>query len=285
MNIRLIVQCLDNYLTATGQASIGAVEANHFLEKAGLLADREEKKGLPLRKILRKGLMPHAYQLGGKGSTWVIPHSGGKAADRSQLDELSGKINLKVKLPGQELPLNFEELRNKLEAARLKYKPVLVKYLLIAEAPPDSIDRFFYYDKVKNHDHLFLGVSQALFPGLKESYLRSGRDPIIKDQMLKKFQNKGFFLLDLSELPLTYLKQPLQSQLPELIKKSRALVQSDTMIILIKSNVYDAAFSLFQQEFGSRAINCRIPFPGQGHQLKFQEKFAKALEMAECHLH
>ena len=34
------------------------------------------------------------------------------------------------------------QLKKQLEKARQKYKPERVKYLLVAEAPPDSLERF-----------------------------------------------------------------------------------------------------------------------------------------------
>ena len=74
-DIKAIINFLDNYLTLTGRPSIDAVEANALLAKAGLLQDSDARKGKPLRELLRKGHLPHAYQSGGKGSGWTIPHS------------------------------------------------------------------------------------------------------------------------------------------------------------------------------------------------------------------
>ena len=66
---------LDEYLQKTGRESIGAVEANALLDKAGILKDNPQKPGLPLRNKLRNGELPYAYQVVGKGSEWVIPLS------------------------------------------------------------------------------------------------------------------------------------------------------------------------------------------------------------------
>ena len=70
-----IINFLDEYLRKTGKESIGAVEANALLDKAGLLKDNPQRPGLPLRNKLRKGELPYAYQVAGKGSEWVIPLS------------------------------------------------------------------------------------------------------------------------------------------------------------------------------------------------------------------
>lgn len=74
-DIKAIINYLDTYLTRTGRLSIDPVEANAVLEKAGLLSDSKDRPGKPLRNLLRDGQLPHAYQSGGKGSSWTIPHS------------------------------------------------------------------------------------------------------------------------------------------------------------------------------------------------------------------
>ena len=70
-----IIDFLDDYLLRTGKESIGAVEANELLSKAGILKDSTDRPGMPARTKLRKGEIPHAYQVGSKGSEWVIPIS------------------------------------------------------------------------------------------------------------------------------------------------------------------------------------------------------------------
>ena len=77
-DIKAIITYLDNYLTRTKQPNIDPVRANEILAKAGLLADSLHRRGKPLRDLLRKGYLPHAYQTGGKGSSWKIPHSNKK---------------------------------------------------------------------------------------------------------------------------------------------------------------------------------------------------------------
>jgi hypothetical protein len=72
-DIRTIITYLDSYLTRTRQATIDPIEANAVLEKAGLLSDSKDRLGKPLSDLLRKGHLPHAFQSGGKGSSWTIP--------------------------------------------------------------------------------------------------------------------------------------------------------------------------------------------------------------------
>jgi hypothetical protein len=75
VNIHLIIQKIDEFLKKSEKSSINPVEANELLARAGLLKDSDLRPGLPLRNILRKGQIPHAYQSRGKGSSWLIPQS------------------------------------------------------------------------------------------------------------------------------------------------------------------------------------------------------------------
>jgi hypothetical protein len=176
--------------------------------------------------------------------------------------------------------VEIAKLKQRLQKARWKYKPDKIKYLLIAEAPPDSLERFFYYENVRQHDHLFLGVAEALYPEVKDRFIANGRDGKIKRSILLKLQADGFYLLDLSELPLSLLNDGLASQLPNLIEKIKQSVNSDTKIILIKATVYDTAFYALKQQGIKNLIDVRIPFPGQGGQKLFQCEFKKALKAA-----
>ena len=74
-DIQAIIRSIDTYLNKVGRDSIGPVEANQILQEMGILNDSITRPGLPLRRILRNGEIPHAYQPAGKGTEWVIPLS------------------------------------------------------------------------------------------------------------------------------------------------------------------------------------------------------------------
>lgn len=78
MSVQRIIDYIDNHLEKNHLDYINPVDAGALLDRAGILTDSSLRPGLPLRKLLRKGAIPHAFQPGGKGSGWVIPHSGGK---------------------------------------------------------------------------------------------------------------------------------------------------------------------------------------------------------------
>ncbi|UAB86030.1 hypothetical protein INR75_08555 [Zunongwangia sp. SCSIO 43204] len=277
-----ITTFLDEYLEKSNRKGIGAVEANELLAKSGILKDNESRAGKPLRDLLRKGNLPHAFQMEGKGSSWIIPHSNNNknrilnhlSVKRQTNDNVTNKTSKKTNEP-----ISTSKLKIQLDQARNKYKPEKVKYLLIAEAPPDNLERFFYYENVSQHDYLFLGIAEALFPVLKNQFIDNGRKPETKEIILRKFQQEGFYLLDFSELPLSLLESDLKSQLPNLIERTKPVINDDTHIILIKANVYDSVFHSLNAKF-KNVINQRIAFPGQGWQKEFQIKFKEALIVA-----
>jgi hypothetical protein len=280
MNIQTVIDYLDEYLSKHNMSTINPVDANAILEKAGLLKDNDVRKGKPLRELLTAGKIPHAYQAGGKGSEWIIPHSSTSISESKNFSSKSVVVTKSAPAKKIESRLNVNDLKHRLNKAREKYKPDNIKYLLIAEAAPDSLDRFFYYENVKQHDYLFLGVAQALYPHDKDEYLSNSRNPQMKTAILNQMKSNGFYLLDLSELPLSLMTRDLASQLPVLGENIKAVANSHTWIILIKATVYDCAFEYLKTRSFNNFIDVRIPFPGQGGQKLFQERFKEALQLA-----
>lgn len=279
LDIQKIIKTLDKELERTEKKFLTPPEANKILEREHILNDRDARSGLPLRKLLRQGKLPHAYQEGGKGSSWIIPHSTTNNSITSNYSSPKSIIKtITNKKDTQEI--DFTAIKTKIEEARTVYKPHTIKYLLIGEAPPDSLDRFFYFSDVKTSDWLFLGVTQALYPLQKEQYLSKKRDSDLKEKILKKFQEDNFYLIDLLDYPLSFYSGNLTETTEELIEKIKELANENTQIILIKANVYDTAYKVLKDN-GFNVIDKRIDFPASGGQLKFQEKFKEALKEAK----
>src|SRR5688500_12477029 len=97
--------------------------------------------------------------------------------------------------------METEQGKEKRAIAREKYRPSRIKTLLIAEAPPDNLNRFFYFEDVKQQDSLFLEIMGVIFPILKKNYIASGRDRSLKTNLLRRFQAEGLWLIDLCEIP------------------------------------------------------------------------------------
>lgn len=173
-----------------------------------------------------------------------------------------------------------EEIKKQIEQARRKYLPEKVTMLLVGEAPPDALDRFFYYENVKEKDYLFIGVMEVL-----ESKDVINRYKILrlekeKKQMLENFQSKGYYLMDLSSVPAG-IELP-ESHVDEFLSELKQLetdghIDKETPIILIKVNVYDCLYWRLIGE-GYNVVNERIPFPSSGQQRNFAVKFRRAIE-------
>ncbi|HMH47794.1 MAG TPA: hypothetical protein VK538_08775, partial [Solirubrobacteraceae bacterium] len=52
--------------------------------------------------------------------------------------------------------------RQRRDAAAAKYRPKVVELLLIAEEPPSSLERYFYFEEVRDQDSLFRHVARAV---------------------------------------------------------------------------------------------------------------------------
>ena len=279
--IQKIIKCLDDTIEKRGITHLSPVDANKILEEARLLNDSSDRPGLPLRKLLRGGRIPHAYQPGGKNSAWFIPHSSKfqSRTKKSSLQTEQTKDPL-VQPKNNKPSTDVKELESQIEEARNSYRPGVIKYVLIAEAPPDSIDRFFYYPDVKTADYLFLGVMGVLFPERKQKYISLGRPESMKKDLLRDFQEKGFFLLDLLDFPINLYSGSLENAVPPLLDKLKKCADDNTPIILIKATVYVLAFQPLVSNGFKNTVSLRIPFPGQGWQTEFGTKFSEALEIA-----
>ena len=58
--------------------------------------------------------------------------------------------------------LTVTPVRRRRRAAATVYQPENVRLLLVAQAPPDADDRYFYFPEVAQHDWLFRAVARAM---------------------------------------------------------------------------------------------------------------------------
>ena len=177
-----------------------------------------------------------------------------------------------------------EEIKKQIEQARRKYLPEKVTMLLVGEAPPDALDRFFYYENVKDKDFLFIGVMKILeSESVISHYINMGRPTNEKRRLLESFKSKGYYLMDLSPVPAG-IEMP-ESHMYEFLSELKQLetdghIDKETPIILIKANVYDCLYWRLIGEGYKNVVNERIPFPSSGQQKKFAEKFRYAIKIA-----
>lgn len=189
-------------------------------------------------------------------------------------NELFEKVNTDLK--SRLLNEDAVAIRKQIDSARAKYKPEMIKLLFVAEAPPETTERFFYYETVKDNDWLYIAIVKAI--SMCDDYdvkkIRAN-----KKKILELLQQDGIFLMDLSPVPLKWgVKAELHKEdFMQRLNNEKSINKQITDIILIKANVYDCLF-LELKENGYRVQNQRIPFPASGQQQKFAEKMKKTLK-------
>ena len=175
-----------------------------------------------------------------------------------------------------------------IQRLRKKYKPRKIKYLLIAESPPECIGdntRFFYNEKQDKYDFLFKSIMACLFLNFETNYKKED-----KDKYLEKFKNAGFFLIDASDEPLNDLseidrKKRILLKIKRKIKEIENLKSEETLIFLIKKNIYNI-FNCRLKDMGYNVVNNKfLPFPCCGHQKEFKMKFKKYLHQLNIYEH
>ena len=148
-----------------------------------------------------------------------------------------------------------------------KYRPTNVRLLLVAESPPSSLDRYFYFEDVSQHDGLFRYVCLGV---LGETPDRNEKPPY-----LTRLRDAGVFLIDVALDPQCRANaRQLMPFIPALIQ--RCLDLRPKQVVLIKASVYDAAHEPLRAA-GLPVLDARIPFPGSGQQRRFEEAFGRAL--------
>ena len=160
-------------------------------------------------------------------------------------------------------PASGDDARGRSEAAK-RYRPERVALLLVGHAPPGSLERYFYFERVREKDDLFRYVVKGLFGAFPE---RSD-----KPLWLSRLKGAGVFLVDLLERP--YDGSVLALHVPGLIDRARRL--DPEHVVLVKVDVFDAAYRPLHAA-GLPVVAERIPFPGSGQQLHFEASFASAL--------
>lgn len=176
---------------------------------------------------------------------------------------------------------NYEEtytIYQKLESARNAFKPSAIKMLFIAEAPPEDVERFFYYPHVKKDDWLYLAIVKALTKCKNDYIISKFRNH--KQEILQLMQQDGIYLMDLCPVPLSkggfaakFHKQDFMHRL----ENESYVDKSTTQIILVKANVYDCLYEELKER-NYCVQNQRLPFPSSGQQQKFANNMRKILD-------
>ena len=150
--------------------------------------------------------------------------------------------------------------------------------LLVAEAPPSALDRYFYFPEVRAHDHLWVALMQALY---SQEFGETRQERPRKRDWLTRFQGSGCKLIDALKEPVPQGTSS-QKRVSLLRRQANARVREITglgprQVLLIKATVYDALYEPLKAA-GLPVVDGRLPFPGSGRQAQFQDGFRKLIE-------
>lgn len=163
---------------------------------------------------------------------------------------------------------------NTYDKARQNYRPKTIRVVFIAEAAPENMERFFYYEHVQEHDSLFVNLMRTLYSDCRDADIKEIRRN--KQKLLERFRDDGYYLIDALPEPITLkLSNPKREKLIELqadrlIKEVKELNPADGTV-LIKATVFHSLYDRMV-DAGVKIRNSEvIPFPGSGQQAKFRQ--------------
>ncbi len=162
----------------------------------------------------------------------------------------------------------YEKDIKKYADAAEEYRPKKIKCLLVAESPPPK--GYFYFPE-PSIDHLFRSVMGVLFP---KDYGR-----LKKPQLLRKFQDEGFFLIDVWRRQKE-LMQPEEKKQDKDGLFSRIELLKPTHVVLIGNTAWVQREALKRQIKVDRIkiINDDlIPLPIY-HKKEFEQKLGDILK-------
>lgn len=146
-------------------------------------------------------------------------------------------------------------------------RPKLIRLLLIAQTPPEDLDRYFYFPCVPTADYLF----QAVVPHFVDEVPAR----LDKREQLSALRDLGVYVIDLKPEPCDL--RPLSDFADDLVRRAKRRNPDDA--ILIKVDVYDIAFEPLR-DAGVPVVDKRLPFPSTGRQKEFCRDFEAALKAA-----
>jgi hypothetical protein len=172
------------------------------------------------------------------------------------------------------------------DEVREKYHPQHMKVLFIAESPPPSPEiqssrQFYYTDRIRKDDRLFINTIRALYPETLE--ISEADLETAKEEWLQRFAKDGYYMIealeDSQEHEITKKQRQgrISAVLPRLIERVGKLAGPNTKIILIKSNVFDVAAQPLRTA-GFQVLNTElVDYPGRFNQRAYREKITKLL--------
>jgi len=167
---------------------------------------------------------------------------------------------------------------NRVQEAREKYRPEFIKTIFIAEAPPCTDDRFFYFEDIKKGDSLFLHIIRAVFPELEAWETKAIRAK--KEELLIQFRDQGYFLEDSVAEAIPKGTKPKEKENiiinnQEDLLKRISPYKAQSNFVVLSSTVFKANYELLKNEGFNILNDFMIPFPGSGQQSNFKAGIAE----------
>jgi len=153
-----------------------------------------------------------------------------------------------------------------------------LRILFVAEAPPNSTDRYFYFEDVKRGDWLWIALMKLLYPN-PNIWNDTKKQRLRKPYWLAKFREDKFQLIDAVKIPISGRESERVLQIEryacDLVKEIETIAPRE--IVLIKKSVFNALFTKFKNCKLPVANREYLPFPCSGQQTEFHQR-ASTLE-------
>lgn len=166
---------------------------------------------------------------------------------------------------------------NRVQEARERYRPEFIKTIFIAEAPPCTDDRFFYFEDIKKGDSLFLHIIRAVFPELEHWETKAIRAK--KEELLIQFRDQGYFLEDsvaeaIPKGTSSKNKERIIIENQEDLIRRISPYKTQSNFVILSSTVFKANYKILKENDFKILNDSMIPFPGSGQQTKFKAGIA-----------
>jgi hypothetical protein len=230
-----------------------------------------------LRLRARKPEYQHLFECSDSRCSKIRLHPGSRASDAPEPAE-SAATGPKPKPAGAALPaLGSAPGAEWYEELRERYRPTRLRYLLIAESPPDpgEGERRFFYSPTLTIDNLYRSVAEAIYGE------RDDVDTRDKPAVLERLREDGFWLIDAVEYPVNKLAssdraRAIREGVPRLIAKCIAQGPEHGAIIC-HGKVYAATAQALRDAGVPVLHDEALPFPLGNWRARFVEGFRRAL--------
>ena len=170
------------------------------------------------------------------------------------------------------------------QRAAEKYLPHgATRILFVAEAPPLSLERYFYFEDVKRADWLWIALMKVLY---KSEWGSTKTERLRKRCWLRKFEQCGYRLIDAVKQPIRGTPKRRVAQINAVADKLVREVKeiSPEQIVLVKATVHQAVSQEFAKAGLSVVNEQALPFPASGQQKEFDGKLHKLIKTGKLRL-